>query len=193
MKSRSGKPSFGRVGAFAAAFSLLALPTSTPADQNDSRLSPLFEVLQSATTPERIGFAERFIWMIWHESGRKDVDRLMETGIAEMGGGRLGESIETFGQVIDLAPDFAEGWNKRATAYYLAGELDASIRDVERTLALEPRHFGALSGLGLIYLAKGDDHGALRAFEATLEVHPRAPAARFHVQRLRAKLQVRTT
>ena len=115
--------------------------------------------------------------MIWHESGREDVDRLMEAGIEEMGSGRLRESIATFARIVGLAPEFAEGWNKRATAYYLAGELDASIRDVERTLALEPRHFGALSGLGLIYLARDDELGALRAFEATLKVHPRAPAA----------------
>ena len=189
MKSRYGKPHIG----WMAALALLVLPAPAAADQTDPRLTPLFEVLRSATTPDRVGYAERFIWMIWHESGREDVDRLMETGIEEMGSGRLRESIATFGRIIDLAPEFAEGWNKRATARYLAGELDASIEDVERTLALEPRHFGALSGLGLLRLAKGDEFGALRAFEATLEVHPRAPAARFHVQRLRAKLKVKST
>ena len=189
MKSRCGKPPVG----WAMALALLVLPASSPADQTDPRLPDLFEVLRSATTPDRIGRAERFIWHIWLESGRDDVDRLMETGIEEMGSGRLRESIVTFGRIIDLAPEFAEGWNKRATARYLAGEFDASIDDVERTLALEPRHFGALSGLGLLHLAKGDEFGALRAFEATLEVHPRAPAARYHVQRLRAKLKVKTT
>ncbi len=189
MKSRYGKPPLGAMAALA----FLALPLSVSADQTDSRLAPLFEVLRSATTPDRIGYAERFIWMIWHESGREDVNRLMEAGIEEMGSGRLRESIATFARIVGLAPEFAEGWNKRATAYYLAGELDASIRDVERTLALEPRHFGALSGLGLIYLARDDELGALRAFEATLKVHPRAPAARYHVQRLRAKLRVKST
>ena len=189
MKSRCGKPRLG----WMAALAFLALSPSAAADQTDSRLAPLFEVLRSAVSPERIGYAERFIWVIWHESGREDVDRLMAAGIEEMGSGRLRESIATFARVIDLAPEFAEGWNKRATANYLAGELDASVRDVERTLALEPRHFGALSGLGLIHLARGDDLDALRAFEATLEVHPRAPAARYHVQRLRAKLKVKST
>ena len=188
MKSRCGKSPL----AWSAVLALLLLPAAA-ADQNDARLPPLFEILRTATAPERIGYAERFIWTIWHQSGRDDVDRLMEAGIEEMGGGRLRESIATFGRIIDLAPEFAEGWNKRATAYYLAGELDASIRDVERTLALEPRHFGALSGLGLIYLAKGDELGALRAFEATLVVHPRAPAALYHVLRLRAKLEVKST
>ena len=189
MKSPKGKLHWGWIAVFA----FLVLPVSAAADQNDSRLPSLFEVLQTATAPDRIGYAERFIWMIWHESGRDDVDRLMEAGIGEMGGGRLRESIATFAQVIDLAPEFAEGWNKRATAYYLAGEFDNSLQDVERTLALEPRHFGALSGLGLIYLAKGDEYGALRAFEATLEVHPRAAAARFYVARLQSKLRIRST
>ena len=190
MKSRCGKPYCGPLAALA----FLALPWMAAADQNDSRLAPLFEVLRSAATPpDRIVYAERFIWAIWHESGREDVDRLMEAGIEEMGSGRLRESVATFTRIVDLAPGFAEGWNKRATAHYLAGDLDASIRDVERTLALEPRHFGALSGLGLIHLAKDDEPGALRAFEATLEVHPRAPAARYHVRRLRAKLGIRST
>ena len=189
MKTRSGKPHIG----WTAAIAFLVLPASSPADQTDPRLPDLFEVLRSAATPDRIGRAERFIWRIWLESGREDVDRLMETGIEEMGSGRLRESIATFGRIIDLAPEFAEGWNKRATAYYLAGELDASIADVGRTLALEPRHFGALSGLGLIHLAMGDELGALRAFEATLAVHPRATAARYYVPRLRARLQAKTT
>ena len=189
MKSRYGKPHLG----WMAALALLVLPAASPADQTDPRLPDLFEVLQSATTPDRIGRAERLIWMIWLESGREDVDHLMETGIEEMGSGRFRESIATFGRIIELAPEFAEGWNKRATAYYLAGEIDASIADVERTLALEPRHFGALSGLGLLHLAKGNELGALRAFEATLEVHPRASAARFYVPRLRAKLRAKTT
>ena len=210
MKSRYGKAHIG----WTAALAFLVLPAPSPADQTDARLSPLFEVLlymqlaqqpgdlvvdilgavvQSATTSDRIGYAERYIWIIWHESGREEVDRLLDTGIEEMGSGRLRESITTFGRIIDLAPEFAEGWNKRATAYYLAGELDASMKDVERTLALEPRHFGALSGLGLIRLAKGDELGALRAFEATLEVHPRARAARYHVLRLREKLKVKST
>ena len=193
MTSRCGKPRIGWKTGWTVALAFLGLPFSSPADQTDPRLPPLFEVLRSATTPDRIGYAERFIWMLWLESGRAEVDRLMEAGIEEMGSGRLQESIVTFGRIIDLAPDFAEGWNKRATAYYLAGEFDASMQDVERTLALEPRHFGALSGLGLIHLAKGDDLGALQAFEATLEVHPRAPAARYHVQRLRAKLTVKST
>ena len=80
--------------------------------------------------------------------------------------GRLTAAIAEFGRVIEMAPDFAEGWNKRATAYYLNDELEASVADIQRTLVLEPRHFGALSGMGLIFLQSGDPRGALAAFEA---------------------------
>ena len=175
-----------------AALVLLAW-TMTPAsaDQNDPRLAPLFELLRSSSDPARLGRIEGTIWGLWLQSGREDVDRLMEQGMEAMSGNRLRESIGIFARVVDLAPGFAEGWNKRATAYYLAGDLEASLRDVERTLALEPRHFGALSGLGLIRLAQGDELGALLAFEAVLELHPRAPAAVFQVRRLREKLEVK--
>ena len=171
----------------------LALLGPARADQNDPRLDPLFETLRGSEFAQQIRVAEQLIWSIWLESGREDADLLMKRGIRQMSSGRLRKSIETFGRIIELLPGFAEGWNKRATAYYLAGELEASLADVERTLALEPRHFGALSGSGLIYLALGDDEGALEAFEATLEVHPHAPGARHHVGRLRAKLGIRTT
>ena len=178
----------GRMAA-AALLAVSMLPAA--ADQTDPRLDTLFELLRTSDDPDRIGYAERYIWGIWLESGRKDVDQLMRGGLAAMNGGRFRESIAAFDRIVDLAPGFAEGWNKRATAYYLAGELDESVRDVEQTLSLEPRHFGALSGLGLIRLAQGDELGALLAFEAVLEVHPHASAAVFHVRRLRAKLKVR--
>ena len=112
MKSRNGKPHIG----WTAGLALLVLPAPAATDQTDPRLTPLFEVLRSATTPDRIGFAERFIWMIWHESGREDVDRLMETGIEEMGSGRLRESIATFGRVIDPLRQHLHGWPWRLIA-----------------------------------------------------------------------------
>ena len=177
------------LGGLVAALLLFSAPAA--ADQNDPRLAPLFELLRSSGDPARLGRVEGFIWGIWLRSGREDVDRLMEQGMEAMSGERLRDSIAIFGRIVDLAPEFAEGWNKRATAYYLAGDLKASSRDVERTLALEPRHFGALSGLGLIRLAQGDELGALLAFEAVLELHPHAPAAVFHVRRLREKLKVK--
>ena len=74
-------------------------------------------------------------------------------------------------------PDFAEGWNKRATLYYLVGNTDASIEDIKRALELEPRHFGALSGLGLVYLQQGKLALAEEAFQQLITVHPNSPSA----------------
>jgi Flp pilus assembly protein TadD len=99
-----------------------------------------------------------------------------------MAEGEFKLAADWFGKVIQLAPDFAEGWNKRATAHYLADDLDASVRDIQKTLALEPRHFGALSGLGLIFMQRGDLAGALAAFEQVLVVHPNSAQARVHVR-----------
>jgi tetratricopeptide (TPR) repeat protein len=86
-------------------------------------------------------------------------------------------------------PSFAEGWNKRATVYYLMGDFKASVGDIEHTLELEPRHFGALSGLGLIYMNMGKDQAALRAFRKTLEINPHLPAIRERADELAKKLK----
>ena len=165
------------------------VPGPVAADQNDARLDELFALLQSTADPSEADVAERQIWQIWIESGREEIDGLMAEGIAAMRSGRLADSIEIFGQVVARAPDYAEGWNKRATAYFYHGELPESVHDIQRTLALEPRHFGAISGMGLIFLRRGDDAGALGAFEAALEVHPHARGARMQVDELRERLK----
>jgi tetratricopeptide (TPR) repeat protein len=157
------------------------------ADQRDQRLAPLFEQLRQAADPATAGVIESEIWAIWLDSGRDEVDALMAEGIAAMAAGELGRAIELFGRAIEMAPRFAEGWNKRATAFYLQDDLTASVTDIRATLALEPRHFGALSGMGLIFLESGDMRGALKAFEAVLEVHPQSPAARLRVEVLRRR------
>ena len=85
-------------------------------------------------------------------------------------------------------PEFAEAWNKRATVLYLMGDYQRSVADVEQTLALEPRHFGALAGLGLINLALDREVAALRAFEAALNIHPQQPGLRAKIKELRTRL-----
>ncbi len=112
----------------------------------------------------------------------------MAQGIEAMSRGNYEAALSAFSRVVEAEPDFAEGWNKRATVYYLMGDFGASVRDVERTLTLEPRHFGALSGLGLIYLVVGEDLPALKAFEAALEVNPYLRGARKHSEELRRRL-----
>ena len=97
------------------------------------------------------------------------------------------EALEIFNELIAADPGFAEAWNKRATLHFMMGEIEKSRADVERTLDLEPRHFGALSGLGQIELLSGDREGALKAFENALDTNPHLPGARRMIERLRVK------
>jgi tetratricopeptide (TPR) repeat protein len=163
-----------------------ALPIA--AGQNDPRLPPLFDRLRVAKAEESRLIAAQ-IWQIWTASGNADIDRLMAVGIGAMAAERYQPALAAFSQVVKRRPGFAEGWNKRATVYYLLGDYEHSIEDVEKTLALEPRHFGALSGLGMIALALGEDERALDAFEAALEIYPHLPGAEIQIRALRDRLK----
>ena len=170
----------------------LFMSGTAPADQADQRLGPLFEELKAAEEAEPARFVEQLIWRIWLESGQPEVNALMSKGMAAMAVQQMEVARAVFDQVIVLAPEYAEGWNKRATVYYLEDDLAASMRDIERTLTLEPRHFGALSGMGLIFAEIEDVEGALRAFEAVLEIHPMSPTAQASAEELRQKLRDQT-
>ena len=99
----------------------------------------------------------------------------------------FGKALLLFSELTEEVPGFAEAWNKRATVLYLMGRLQESARDVEQTLNLEPRHFGALSGKGLILMALKDWSGAIAAFEQGLKVHPNMSSAQSHLQFLKKK------
>lgn len=182
------RPVRAALAAAALALACVVAGAAARADQTDVRLGTLFERLAHASDTESAMPVEAEIWRLWLESGNAAVDVLMRRGIAAMAAGELDVAIIIFGQVVIRAPRFAEGWNKRATAHYLNDDLDASVSDIRATLALEPRHFGALSGMGLIFLRTGDARGALSAFEAVLEVHPQSEGARERVQALRVAL-----
>jgi tetratricopeptide (TPR) repeat protein len=168
---------------------IAVVPVIGRADQSDNRLITLFARLKTTPDPMEAQRIESDIWQIWIDSGREDMNAVVEQGIRAMGRGRYAEAISVFNRVVTELPEFAEGWNKRATVHYLNGDFTASVIDIERTLELEPRHFGAISGMGLIFMARGDDTGALRAFEEVLEIHPHARAAQIHVEALRRKLK----
>ena len=124
------------------------------------------------------------IWAQWFESGSPAMDLLLARATRAMDNGRLELALRFLDDLVRLAPDFAEGWNKRATVYFMLGEYGHSVADIERTLALEPRHFGALSGLGMILERLGDKTGAMRSYRRGLEVHPNLPGAAEGVERL---------
>src|SRR6267143_4630520 len=108
--------------------------------------------------------AELALWAVWSRSGDARVDDLFSKGVAEMGEQRFPEAIATFTRVIELKPGFAEGWNKRATAYFLAGEFRRSLKDCDEVIKRNPQHFGVLSGYGQIYLRLDQPEKALEYF-----------------------------
>ncbi len=160
-----------------------------PADQNDRRLDRLFAQLQSTGDQAEAAAIQERIWGLWFQTEDADVNLLMRMGSVALNQGRYDTALAAFDRVVKEAPEFAEGWNRRATIHYLMGSYAASVRDVERTLALEPRHFGALAGLGLIYTALEDDEGALKAYRQALAVNPHLSGARAAVIHLKKKLK----
>lgn len=154
------------------------------AGQDDPRLGPLFDTLRTAPSGEAAAAAEHAIWQIWIEHGNPEIARLMREGIAAMSEDDQEAALDAFDAVVKYDKNFAEGWNKRATVEFAMGNFDASIADIEHTLALEPRHFGALSGLGQIYLALGRKELALKAFRAALAIDPHLDSLRDTVQEL---------
>ncbi len=140
--------------------------------QSEEKLNDLFNYLQDAQDESEIGSVESQIWEIWLESGSPQLNWLMEKGAEALQKKDYNQSIEFFGQVITLNPDYAEGWNKRATAYFLRGDYKASLLDIEETLRLEPRHFGAISGMINIYMMVQDLKAALKAYKLLQRIYP---------------------
>lgn len=153
---------------------IIVLPApSLLADQTDARLPALFTELRTTSEAEKAKIVAAEIWQIWSE--HSDNDRLSERlkiGMAQMEAGRLRQAEQIFTTIIDTDPAFAEAWNKRATVYFLMGAYDRSKRDIAQTILREPRHFGALSGLGLVETHLGNYKAALNAYEQAIALHP---------------------
>jgi tetratricopeptide (TPR) repeat protein len=116
--------------------------------------------------------AEQALWIVWSRSGNPQTDKLFAQGLEEMNGGRFDAGIATFTRVIETAPEFAEGWNKRATLYFITGEYRKSLADCDEVIKRNPAHFGALAGYGQIYLRLDDPEKALEYFRRALAVNP---------------------
>jgi tetratricopeptide (TPR) repeat protein len=168
---------------------MAALPAA--ADQTDGRLPGLFERLKLAPAAIDAAFIEQQIWDIWLTPLDGEVAALTKAGVEALQSGDLGAALKVFDSVVELAPDFAEGWNKRATIHYLLENLDQSLKDIARTLELEPRHFGALSGRGLVHAKQGDLERALESFEAALVVNPQMPGVKINAEAIRRILKQR--
>ncbi len=128
--------------------------------------------------------AERAIWVIWSRSGNPQTDALFLEGVAQLNAGQLEAGIATFSRVIAIAPEFAEGWNKRATAYFLVGDLERSLKDCDEVIKRNPQHFGALAGYGQLYMQLDDYERAIEYFKRALAVNPNLDGVEFQVRLL---------
>ncbi len=141
------------------------------------------------TDPEVRVHAEVAVWVLWGRSGDPEIDQLLKSGIQRMEDGQMAQAVEVFTRVTERKPDFAEGWNKRATAYYLMGNFDQSLKDCDEVIKRNPQHFGALSGYGMIYLRLGELEHALGYFERALEINPNLKGVEESILLIRYKLR----
>lgn len=154
---------------------------------NNATLDGLFAELQDPAN-EDWQSAEDKIWREWSKSGSRAMDLLLERGRDAIAAGDYDAAVEHLSALIDHAPGFAEGWNARATAFFLMDQYGLSVADIQQTLALNPRHFGAMSGLGSILERTGRLKDALAVYTKALEVHPHQPSVIEAVERLRAEV-----
>jgi tetratricopeptide (TPR) repeat protein len=154
----------------------------------DAALRELFARLAGAASASEASAVEREIWSAWLELDDDAVAPWLRYGLAAIAARDLSAALSAFDRVTELAPDYAEGWNKRATLHWLRGSFEQSLADIDRTLELEPRHFGALSGLALIREAQGRPFEALEALEKVLHIHPQMPHLRERIEELSARL-----
>lgn len=150
-------------------------------------LDALFARLKAPVLPEWQS-VEQAIWAEWSKSGSPAMDLLLRRGREALSAGDLDAAIAHFTALTDHAPEFPEGWNARATAYFARGDYGPSLADIRMVLALEPRHFGALSGLGTILEEIGYPDKALSAWRAAQSIHPHSPGISEAIRRLERKV-----
>jgi len=161
--------------------------------ESGEHIDRLFEKLRRDTKPKSASATAGMIWREWSYSGSKSIDLLMSWATTAMKSRNYAQAQDLLDQVVVLAPEYAEGWNRRATLYYTMSDLSRSIADIEKTLALEPRHFGALSGLAAIMQRFERDTEALQTWYKVLEIYPANEAAQKAVITLEEKLAGRRT
>lgn len=157
--------------------------------KNRSDLDSLFEALKAAKTrPEASRIAGQ-IQLLWSQSGSDTADLLMERADEAISNEEFPLAIEILDRLVVLQPGWAEAWNRRATVFFLTEDYRRSVADIGEVLRLEPRHYGAIAGLGLIYRSVGDDERAFKAFEQALEIYPQNESVRESLEELRPSVE----
>ena len=188
----SPKPVGSKIIMFLATAMLLLAYTPANADQNDPKLDKLFAALQTSLSNANAASLEREIWAIWTRYPDDQViNYQMDRAIKMINAGQLDDAEAMFSAIISRKPAFAEAWNKRATVRFFRGDDAGSANDILQVIKLEPRHFGALSGLGMIKVREGDLQAALQAYRAAQRINPFLPNIDVIIDKLGQRLNGR--
>ena len=169
--------------------SACGMDSHTRSARAEQELDTLLAALGDAPDPAIATQVEAQIWSRWSDSGSPTVNVLLERAKSASDAGEVERAYRFLDQASDLAPDFAEPWNRRANIAYEAEDYSAAIRDIQEALKREPRHFGALAGLALIYEELGQDRAALAAYRAALAIHPYYEIARRGAERVERRIE----
>jgi tetratricopeptide (TPR) repeat protein len=153
----------------------------------EQQLDALFETLKAAKNEEAANAAENSITALWLDSGSDTVDLLMEWTLAAVKEKNFPLALDYLDRILTLKPDYVEGWNTRATVYFMTEDLGKALADIERVLAIEPRHFGALSGLATILREIGEEKRALEVYRRAIAVDPHLPNVQKAIDDLEGK------
>lgn len=161
------------------------LAGAAPLDVRDAVLHEAFAQLRQTASSIEADRLDRLIWQRWGDAGDRTARRALAEASKLVALGEVAPALDLVDRAIALDPSFAEAWNRRATILFMTGRHDRSIADIERVLVLEPRHYGALAGLGQILLQADEPKGALIAFEAALAINPHLDSIRRLIRKLR--------
>jgi tetratricopeptide (TPR) repeat protein len=163
---------------------LMVALTGAKAQQPSPELDELFAKLRDPTSGSEVLRIEPQIWSLWMHGGTGEENEKLATATQSMNLGAFALADKQMTALLVTSANFPEAWNKRATLYFLMGRMDESLADIARVLELEPRHFGALSGRGMIYQRQGKNAEALAAFKEALSMNPSMVGPRLAVQQL---------
>lgn len=159
-----------------------------PPQTREQRLDELFAKLKRERNEKAAERIAEQIWQEWFQSGSASIDLMMQWAQQAMEQKKYDVALDFLDEVITLQPDYAEGWNRRATVNFMMSNYAKSMSDIDRTLALEPRHFGALSGMAQILKDRGRKEMALQAYLRVLDIYPMMRSAQTEVATLSEEL-----
>jgi len=166
---------------------LLAIPALAQTPAQKAELDQLFELLKAAPSEEAAAPVEARIQRTLVNGASPAVMLLLQRGMRNMEAQAWREALADFDAALDLAPDYVEGWNRRASARFMMGDLEGAVRDIREVLRREPRHFGALVTLTAIAEERKDYKAAVQAYEAALAIYPKLQGGEERLRELHRK------